>query len=58
MAFGRGRMRHRMAGMSPHMGVGQETTGFARGLHQTHPVGLGNPATLQAPLAGPLGNNW
>ena len=26
------------------------------GTAQTHPVGLGNPATLQAPLAGPLGN--
>ena len=24
-------MRHRVAGMSPHMGVGQDTTGFARG---------------------------
>ncbi len=23
----------------------------------THPVGLGNPATLQAPTAGPLGNS-
>jgi len=31
MAFGRGGMRHRVAGMSFHMGVGKETTGFARG---------------------------
>ena len=31
MAFGRGGMRHRVAGMSSHMGVGKETTGFARG---------------------------
>ena len=23
----------------------------------THPVGLGRPATLQAPFAGPLGNS-
>ena len=30
-AFGRGGMRHRVAGMSPHMGVGKGTTGFARG---------------------------
>ena len=30
-AFGRGGMRHRVTGMSPHMGVGQGTTGFARG---------------------------
>jgi hypothetical protein len=31
MAFGRGGMRHRVAGMSSHMGVGKETTDFARG---------------------------
>ena len=30
-AFGRGGMRHRVTGMSPHMGVAQGTTGFARG---------------------------
>jgi hypothetical protein len=30
-AFGRGGMRHRVTGMSPHMGVGEGTTGFARG---------------------------
>jgi hypothetical protein len=30
-AFGRGGMCHRVAGMSPHLGVGQGTTGFARG---------------------------
>ena len=29
-AFGRGGMRHRVTGMSPHVGVGQCTTGFAR----------------------------
>jgi len=29
--LGRGGMRHRVAGMSPHMGVGKGTTGFARG---------------------------
>jgi hypothetical protein len=27
-----------------------------RVLDYTHPVGLGSPATLQAPLAGPEGN--
>ena len=31
MAFGRGRMRHRVAGMSSHMDVGKETRGSARG---------------------------
>jgi len=30
-AFGRGGMRHRMAGMSSHMDVGKETRGSARG---------------------------
>ena len=30
-AFGRGGIRHRMAGMSPHMDVRQGTTGYARG---------------------------
>jgi len=30
-AFGRGGMRHLVAGMSPHMGVRKGTTGFARG---------------------------
>ena len=30
-AFGRGGMRYREAGISPHMGVRQGTTGFARG---------------------------
>jgi hypothetical protein len=30
-AFGRGGMRHRVAGMSPHMSVGQEAMDFARG---------------------------
>ena len=29
-AFGRGRMRSRVTGMSPHMGVKQGTMGFAR----------------------------
>lgn len=30
---------------------------YARYDSQTQPVGLGKPATLHAPLAGPLGNN-
>jgi hypothetical protein len=30
-AFGRGGMCSRVTGMSPHMGVKQGTTGFARG---------------------------
>jgi len=32
-AFGRGGMRHCVAGMSPHMGVGQRTTALPVGLH-------------------------
>jgi hypothetical protein len=30
-AFGRGAMRHRVAGMSSHMDIGKETRGSARG---------------------------
>jgi len=31
MAFGHGGVRHRVAGMSPHIGVGQGPTGVAFG---------------------------
>ena len=30
---------------------------FSAESHHTHPVGLGSPAILQAPLPGPDGNN-
>jgi len=33
-AFGRGRMRQRLAGMSPHWGVKYGAMGFARGAPQ------------------------
>jgi len=36
-AFGRGGMRHLVAGMSPHKGVRKGTTGFARGAPLTKP---------------------
>jgi hypothetical protein len=40
----------RDAGVAPRLSRSAEV--------QTHPVGLGRPATLQAPLAGPEGNSW
>jgi len=37
--------------------TGQDRDEATLMVNQTQPVGLGRPATLQAPLAGPLGNS-
>ena len=45
------------AAMIGHAGLVLTAEGWvAPCASQTQPVGLGSPATLQAPLAGPLGN--
>ena len=47
MTFGRGRLRHRVAGMSPHRGVQQGTTALPVGLHWFNQDVKDNPAAYR-----------